>query len=387
MQDSDFLLQALKQAFLHPIAYSVNGVSMTDYTGLTDCLRFCDDRHALLLPCSISLDNLKKYSSASSRAVNRRHNPRLYEEYEIYKHDLSENIVIPNNFAPAEQAKEILELVEVSRQAAQKKKITATLFPVELSAKYKKLNEQYANAVQQAENILLNNPLACDVSLINDFAALYKKTISAFNVSNLILWINKKRFRYYLNEAAQLLKSHQIISVDFYKDHPFHGENYEIARYKVMQCKNNLKQLLFLLQKMAHDNALLTTAQAVIANREDFNLMIAEYRRHGKCDNLSSISAVRHNMQDLFNRYAFLMYLNGVRYAFENKYLNEYTQQRHPPLPTVSPQDEIKKIAKIVEESRKIHAESGKLKQICLQAFKDYEESYRKLVSSMNKVS
>ena len=295
--------------------------------------------------------------------------------------------MIPNNFAPVLQAKETLDLVEVSRQAAQKKKVVATVFPAEMSIKYKEINNSYAADIRQAEEILLNNPEAYNLSLISDFAQIYKKTIASFNISNLILWINKKRFRFYLNEAAQLLKSNQIITVDFYNDHPFYGEKYEVARYKVMQCKNSLKQLLFLLQKMGHDYTLLTMAQAVIADNKNFAQMLAEYKIHNKCENAAAVAALRHNMQDLFNRYAFLMYLNGVRYAFENKYLNEYPQQRHPPLPTVSPQDEIKKVAKISEESRKIIAESGKLKQICLQALKDYEESRRKLVASMSKIS
>ena len=98
MKDNDFLLQALKQAFLHPIIHSVNGVSFIDYNGVTDCLRFCDDRHSVLLPYPIPLKNIKKYASTASIAVNSRYNPRLYEEYETYKHDLSENIVMPNNF-------------------------------------------------------------------------------------------------------------------------------------------------------------------------------------------------------------------------------------------------------------------------------------------------
>ena len=92
-------------------------------------------------------------------------------------------------------------------------------------------------------------------------------------------------------------------------------------------------------------------------------------------------------MQDLFNKYVFLTYLNGVRFSFENKFLNEYPQKRHPPLPTVSPQDEIKKISKIVEESRKISAESGKLNRIYVQALKDYEDSRQKLVSATGKIS
>lgn len=386
MQDTDFLLQALKQAFLHPIVHSVNGVSFIDYTGITDCLRFCDDRHGMLLPSPLPLKNIKKYAQSAARAVNRRHNPRLYAEYDAYKHDLIENVVMPNDFPQLLQAKKLLDMVEVNRQSAQKKKVVATLFPSEFLAKYKLSGEEYTAAVRQAEQVLLNNQNAYDVALISDFAAAYKKIIGVFNISDFMLWVNKKRFRYYLNEAAQLLKSKQVLSVDFYEDHPFHGENYEIARHKIMQCKNNLKQLLFLLQKMAHNPRLLSMAQDVIAHRKNFAQTLSEYRAEHKCDNFSAISALRHNMQDLFNKYAFMIYLDGVRFAFENKYLNECPIQRYPSLLTVSPQDEIKKIAKIVDESRKIDAESGKIKQIYMQALKDYTDSYQRFTASLKKI-
>lgn len=386
MQDSDFLIQALKQSFMHPIIHSANGVSMTDYTALTDCLRFCDDRHALLLPYAFPTDNLKKYSSTSLQAANRRRNPQLYEEYEAYKHDLSENIVLPNDFPQISEARKILELPEVNRQSAQKKRVAATLFPSVFGEKLKAIHDEYATDIRRGEELLLKNKNTYDFSLISDFASAYKKIIRGFNVSNFMLWINKKRFRYYLNEAAQLLKSKQVLTVDFYENHPFHGENSAVARHKVMQCKNNLKQLLFLLQKMAHNPRLLNMAQDVIAHRKNFAQTLGDYKTENKCDNAAAISALRHGMQNLFNQYAFLIYLNGVRFAFENKYLAECPQQRHPPLPTVSPQNEIKKIAKIVEDSKKINAESGKLKQIYLQALKDYADLRQRFISCADKM-
>lgn len=387
MQDTDFLLQALKQAFLYPIVHSEIGISFVDYTGVTDCLRFCDDRHNVLLPYSLPLYNINKYAMSASRAVSRRYNPRLYEEYEAFKHDLSENVVMPNGFPQEVQIKKMLDMMELSRQSAQKKKVVAVLFPSDFSEKFKLLGEQYAANVRQAEQIFLNNQNAYDVSLISDFAAAYKKIIASFNISDFILWLNKKRFRYYLNEAAQLLKSKQVLSVEFYEDHPFYGENHRMVRHKIMKCKNSLKKLLFLLQKMAHNPALLSLAQEVIAHRKNFAQSLNEYRAGHKCENLSTISTLRHNMQDMFDKYAFLMYLNGVRFSFENKWLNECPVQRCPALLTVSPQNEIKKIAKIVEESKKINAESGKLKQIYLQAMKDYEDSRQKLISAINKIS
>ena len=387
MQDSEFLNQALKQAFLHPIVHSSDGVFMADYTGFTGCFRFSDNRYGALLPCPLSLSSIKKYLNMTGRAVQNRHNPHLYEEFELYKHDMNENIVVPHDFLQTIKNKDEFDLVEINRQSAQKKRVVATIFPSEFGQKYKALKESYASELRRAEELLLKHQKAYNLSLISDFATAYKKIIKEYNISDFILWINKKRFRYYLNEAAQLLKSNQIISVDFYEDHPFHGENYMVARHKTMCCKNNLKQLLFLLQKMVHEPALLSMAQVVIAHNKNFTQMLNEYRSNNKCDNAAIVATVRHTMQDLFSKYAFLTYLDGVRFSFENKYLNEYQQNRYPPLPTVSPQDEIKKISKIVEESRKINAESGKLKQVFLQALKDYEECRQKLVSALNKIS
>ena len=387
MQDADFLNQALKQSFLHPIVHSADGVFMADYTGLTGCLRFSDNRFGMLLPCPLPLSDIKKYLNLTSRAVNIRHNPRLYEECEVYKHDISENIIIPSTFLQNSRIKEELDLVEVNRQSAQKKKVVATIFPSEFMQKYRTLKDSYSANIKQAEEVLLKNQKAYNLSLISDFAATYKKLINKYNISDFILWLNKKRLRYYLNEAAQLLKSNQIISIDFYEDHSFHGENCPPVRHKAIQCRNNLKQLLFLLQKMGHEPVLLSMAQAVIAHNKNFAQMLSEYRDNNKCENAAAVVNIRHAMQDLFNKYVFLTYLNGVRFSFENKFLNEYPQKRHPPLPTVSPQDEIKKISKIVEDSRKISAESGKLKQIYMQALKDYEDSRQKLISAIGKIS
>ena len=387
MQDADFLNQALKQAFLHPIVHSADGVFMADYTGLTGCFRFSDNRFRMLLSCPLPLNSIKKYLNLTSRAVNIRHNPRLYDECEIYKHDISENIVLPAAFSQDLHIKEELDLLEVNRQSAQKKKVVATIFPSEFMQKYQTLKDSYPADIKQAEEILLKNQKAYNLSLINDFAAVYKKVISGYNISDFILWINRKRLRYYLNEAAQLLKSNQIISVDFYETHPFHGENCSPVRRKIIQCRNNLKQLLFLLKKMVHEPVLLSMSQAVIAHNKNFAQMLSEYRDNNKCENASAVANIRHAMQDLFNKYVFLTYLNGVRFSFENKFLNEYPQKRHPPLPTVSPQDEVRKISKIVEESRKISAESGKLKQIYIQALKDYEDGRQKLMSAISKIS
>ena len=81
MRDCDFLHQALEQAFLHPIVYYSKGVSMADYTNLTDCLRFSDDLHHLLLPYALSKESVKKYIAISEKATHPKRNQKLYDEY------------------------------------------------------------------------------------------------------------------------------------------------------------------------------------------------------------------------------------------------------------------------------------------------------------------
>lgn len=385
MRDCDFLHQALEQAFLHPIVYSANGVSVFDYTNLTDCRRFNDDLHHLLLPYALPNENIKKFASLSEKATRQRYNQKLYDEYETYKHFITENTIIPSDYPETMSICKKLNLLELSRQAAQRKKMCATIFPNNSIPEYSKLWKQYSIDINRAQEILCANPEAYNLALINDFATAYKKIIKKFNISNFILWINKKRFRYYLNEAAQLLKSHQVISVEFYEDHPFHGERYKIANYKIMQCKNNLKQLLFLLQKMSHEPQLLSLAQSLLANPKTYADLLNKYRSEHKADNTSAVSAVLHNMQSAFDKHAFLLYLHGVRFAFENKYLREMPIKNNPPLPTVSPQNEISKITRIVEESQKMTPTSGKVAQLYTQALKDYKDAIQKLNNSINK--
>lgn len=387
MQDDDFLRQALKQAFAHPLTDLISPLCMRDYAPLTACLHFCDNRCTTLLPFTLPCADIKLYSQISESAVHKLHNPSLYREYETYKHDISENIVVPTDFPNSQKIIKKLMLSRLSRQAAQKKKVSATIFPAEFINNFPSLDEKYCQSINLGQEILRQNPSSYHISLINDFAALYKKTIGGFIISNPILWLNKKRFRYYLNEAAQLLKSHQDLSADFYASHSFIGENNRFTRKKVLQVKNKFSALLFLLPKMTNEPQLLSLVQILLADKKKYQKMLHEYSQNHNCDNLSQITALHHNMQDLFNKYAFLTYLDGVRFAFENKYLEECPQQRHQALPTVSPQDEVQKIIQIVEESKKTTSVSGRTKQIYLRALKNFDTSLKNLNTLLEKMN
>ena len=68
-----------------------------------------------------------------------------------------------------------------------------------------------------------------------------------------------------------------------------------------------------------------------------------------------------------------------MRFAFENKYLNECPEPRQPALPTVAPAEELKKIGRIVEESKKLDSSQSKIHRLYITAVKSYAQTQTSL--------
>lgn len=376
MEDKAFLQYALEQAFLNPLPETPTRIKSS--ASVND-FYFSDNESPEFDPYILSRSQLQKFASNAKNAVYPRQNKRLYAEYEIYKHDLTENIVMPSNFPNIKEIAKQLDLQRVNRQSAQKKKITATIFPSDFTAEFKKITLQYVEILKQCNIVLNRNQAAVHLSLITDFAILYTQITKKFSLSHFTLRLNHKRMLFYINEAAQLLKTHQRLSDDFCQTHNFFGEKLPFTRHAAAQCRFWFSQLIHSLQNMTDDTRLYELVQALLVSRQRYTDSLKKYRAENPADNVEQITAIRHNMQELFKSYAFLWYLNGVRSAFENNYLNEAPQQRNPELLTVSPQDEVKKISKIVEESRKIKAVSGKIDTLYASALKKYDTIHQKL--------
>lgn len=379
MEDKAFLQYALEQSFLHPLVMKSARIGIVSHQFCHSTLRISDSEFPNAQPFDLTADKIKKYAQNISSAISPRLNKRLYTEYALYKHDLTENIIIPSTYPDIKKISEQLDLQTVNRQSAQKKKITATIFPPAFTEDFHKITEKYNANLDQYKKILQQNPKAVGLSIISDFVVAYEQNLKNFRFSHFNFWINRKLFLYYLNEAAQLLKTHQKLADDFCSTHTFYGEKFKIMQKPAIQCHMMLQELVELLKEMSFDSQLCNIVQELLVNRQRFNSALKIYRSQNPVDNVDQITALRHTMNEVFKNYALLCYFNGVRYAFENKYLNEAPQQRNPELPTVSPQDEIKKIAKIVAESQKIDSSSGKIGKLYTVALNKYNMSHRKL--------
>ncbi len=372
MNDKAFLRYALEQSFLRPNNNSAESVVLqyneTNSTGYT----FIDKKHSDIVPYLLPYSAVKKYKSSVAHDVGR--NNALYAEYERYKHDLAENIIIPDNIPEAVRARQVLDLMTVNRQSAQKKKIAATLIPASFALKMKEVHQKYHEIMQTADLALQKNPAAVDLSLIKDFERSYTSVMHRFGLIHPLNRLNKKRMKYYLNEAAQILKSHHPLDEDFCITHCFYSIKF-VNKSDSQICTDRLRMLVAQLQRMAHQPQLLTLAQILLADRKKYLQALNNYAADNKINDSARIESIRREAQKLFEKYALLCYLDGVRFAFENKFLNECPAPRHPPLPTVAPQEELKKISKIVAESYQIGSAAGKVGKLYDLALQDYENS------------
>ena len=371
MDDKAFLQYALKQSFAQPTINSADGVLWDKAASSGDEYLFFDTRRTDLLPFVLPLENLQKYHHAIAHDI--RNCPDLYREYDMYKHDLSENITIPENIPEIAAARQQLDMITVNRQSAQKKKIVATLVPTKFITKIKAIRQDYQNSRLKIQDILNSHPEAVNLSILDDFCRLYLQITEKFKWYHPFWRSHKKNLNYYLNEAAQIMKSHYPLPNDFFATRTFAGENGLFRRKSALVCTLKLRQMVILLQKIADEPQLLTLAQTLLVSHDKYNRDLVQYRNDKKIDNTTAISSLRHSEQILFEKFAYISYLDGVRFAFEHKYLNESPQPRHPALPTVSPLNELKMVAKIVSESRTI-VTAGKIAQIYNQALAEYDK-------------
>lgn len=380
MNDKAFLQYAMEQSFIFPqvgtAEIAVLSRSLEKNAGYT----FTDNRHPHIMPYSLPVAMTRKYTKSALYDI--RHNARLYTEYNLLKHDLSENIIMPAEFAELSKAKQVLDLDNVSRQAAQRKKITATIFPSAFIDQYKNIRAEYMADTQKAAEVYQKNPIAVNIALLNDFADMFQKFMKKTHLPHLALKLNKKRLLYYLNEAAQLLKTHQILSWDFCETHNFYGEDKKFFRKEVRYCRDTFEKLIKLMCQLPDEPQLFAVIQELLISPQKFHNALKIYREKHECKNADKIAELRHKEQKLFRYFAILQYLNGARAAFENKFLDECPQKRPLALPTVSPEEELKKISKIVAEGRAINA-AGKLCAMYMTALKNYGDVHQEFLQAL----
>ena len=376
MNDKAFLRYALEQSFIRPCNTAAESMILHYELSSSRNYVFTDKKHLNLIPYFLPFSQAKKYAKTVAGDIG--HNQQIFAEYERYKHDLTENIIIPENMPELKKAHQVLDLQQINRQSAQKKKIAAAVIPATFTYKMKEIHLQYQMIFQKVQNELQKNPDAVNLSLIRDFAKQYSDNMRYFSLLHPFYRLNKKRMNYYINEAAQILKSSHPLDEDYCISHCFHDVKL-FGKTVSQRCTNMLSEYLAQLKQMSHQPKLLNLVQILLANRNKYLKEAEKYATDKKITDIERITTLRHGIQALFEKYAFLCYLDGVRFAFENKFLNECPEPRHPPLPTVSPQEELKVVSLIVAESYKIDATSGKIKKLYLEALQNYENEFNQL--------
>lgn len=381
MNDKAFLRYALEQSFIFPQQDVAESVVLSRGVGKSAGYTFIDNRHPHIVPYYLPFAMTRKYAKSAVHDMKRC--PRLYTEYEMFKHDLSENIIMPTDFAEMRKAEQVLDLNNVSRQAAQRKKITATIFPSAFTEQYRNIRAEYAEDMRQAATVYEKNPIAVNIALLNDFADVFQKFMKRARWPHLGLKRNRKQMLYYLNEAAQLLKTHQILAQDFCATHEFYGEDKKLFRKEARRCREIFENLIKLMRQLPDESQLFVVIQELLISPQKFHNALKAYREEHKCENAGKIADLRRKEQKLFRYFAMLQYLNGVRAAFENRFLDECPQKRPPALPTVSPEEELKKISKIVAESKAIQITSGKLAAMYMSALKNYDSVHKEFLKTL----
>ncbi|MBP1532313.1 MAG: hypothetical protein ILA52_02300, partial [Alphaproteobacteria bacterium] len=141
MDDKAFLQYALEQSFLKPVINSAYGLAMSDYSKTSANLAFNDMKHKNLTTYFLKISDIKKRIALVAYDV--KNSKILHEQYELYKHDVSENIIIPDNTPELKNLQQQYNMVSVNRQSAQKKKVMAAIMPADYDLRVKEAYENY----------------------------------------------------------------------------------------------------------------------------------------------------------------------------------------------------------------------------------------------------
>ena len=369
MNDKTFLMYAAQQSFRQPLITG-DDIKIVRSGAKSDFV-FHNISGYKMQPAYFPAAQFHKIAKIAQKCIISTES--FQTEYQILKHNLSENIFVPTDKIEAQNFQKKLQLSTLSRSAAQKKKVLATVISGNFADQFSNSLPVYQKTLQQLQVIEKAYPTAVECSQLGEFASAYRQAMKGFRFSNFMFAINKKRFLSYLCEAIQILRFQPKLPDDYLETRTFIGENTYGVLTLSRLCRSRLQYLLAVLETMAQKDDLLQNTQKLIACPKEYRKIIQQYRTTHAPQHLQEISLLRQNAKKIFRQYAFLTYLNGVRTAFEYK-LDDAPIQKQPPLPTVAPNEELKKIFALVMESAKTTA-CGKLNGVYRDALKQFEQT------------
>ena len=155
MEDRQFLEQALMQSFLHPVVRPHCGLYFLNNAAISDQYIIASADAHYFPPLFLPLKYFKRQQPHITRTIKQ--SSDTMAQYEILKHDVRENIIIPENGNNLNQLKEQFDLPIINRESAQRKKVSATIFPTYFSAEYKKIVKNHHELTTMLCNYVHDN--------------------------------------------------------------------------------------------------------------------------------------------------------------------------------------------------------------------------------------
>lgn len=373
MNGQTFLQKALEKSFLKPIMTDYNNIDFVFCRDSSGCFVMGDKSDCKFAPCLISCSEINDFISTARHDV--RHSSELSKEYETFKHYFEENIIIPEDSSTIQSLRLWLDLTSVSRQAAQKKRVIAVLMPPAFKETIAAMEKGYRAALKKIQLCEEENLDAVEIAQITDFTASYKKIRRKLHWLDLGFFANKFKMRRYLLSALQIIRQTGSVPPEFELSHTFWGNSTRWGQKYADSYRNDMFLLIGKLKIFAQNKSLLDLAETFLTSPAQYQSAFKEFCNQRRAPNLDDILAIKKAAQTMFNEFAKLCYLEGVRKAFEINYLDECPSPQNPQLSSVAPNEEMGKIRNIVESCKQIDCKKTKTGRFYHNSLLKYQDS------------
>ncbi len=354
MNDIQFLQYALEQSFLHPNFKNFNQIDFQFSFDAEGNGVFVPSNNNLALYL-MSASKIKKIIKAARSDAKQK---EVIEAYLTYKHDFAENVVIPNNITEINQLCSLLSIPLTNRQGAQKQRLTAMLMPLDFASQVEVSGKQYRQCLAKLRKYQKNNTMAWSIASVKEFGAYYRRVMRHFSGWNLWSWKNKQLLKKYLIEAVEILLAKDRIPSDYAESKVFKGRKSRDAYLRALQ------QFVLKIASMSDNEALLILLRNFLIDYKTFVREFKVFRQMQSTENVADVLAFKTATQKVFNCFAEMCYLDAVRTAFTEIYLEKCPVERHQELPTVAPEREFRKVQKILKANEKIDCQKNKTGKI-----------------------
>lgn len=373
MNGQTFLQKALEKSFLKPIMTDYNNIDFVFCRDSSGCFVMGDKSECKFAPCFISRSEINNFINTANHDV--RHSSELNKEYETFRHYFEENIVIPEDSSTIQSLRLWLDLTSVSRQAAQKKRVIAVLMPPTFKETISAMEKGYRSALKKVQLCEQENLDAVEIAQITDFVTSYKKIRRKPHLLDLLFFANKIKMRRHLLSALQIIRQTGTVPPEFELSHTFLGNSTKWGQKYADSYRNDMFLLIGKLKIFAQNSSLLDLAETFLTFPSKYQTAFKEFCNQRRTPNLDDILAIKKAAQTMFNEFAKLCYLEGVRKAFEINYLDECPSPQNPQLSSVAPNEEMGKIRNIVESSKQIDCKKTKTGRFYHDSLLKYQDS------------